>query len=68
MPFKLKKQTKKHCFFRQCQGHLNYFGPYLKVLEYLSLTSYVYLYGFASYLGNMLHTILSLQEYDYIPK
>ena len=47
---------------------LKYFGPELKVLEYLSLTPYVYLQGFASYLGNMLHTVLSLKEYDYVPK
>ena len=47
---------------------LKYFDPKFKVLEYLSLTSYVYLKGFGSYLENMLHTILSLKEYDSVPK
>ena len=46
----------------------NYFRPLLKVLEYLSLTSYVYLQVFASYFGNVLYTILSLKKYDYVPK
>ena len=34
----------------------------MKVFEYLSLTSYVYLQFFASYFGNMLHTILYLKS------
>ena len=70
IPFKLKKK----CFYQiplrsmSSSLKLKYFDPQLKVLEYLSLTSYIYLSVFASYFGNMLHTILSLKKCYYIPK